>query len=118
MVIFNQAISILEREGGRTARKIRLSERNQPYIPSEAIPKSLGELTNNQRCSKHYVLYNLFDIHEQSSIQTKKHYSEENRVDMERKVKHLLKDVRKGTNKAMQLESVQLFANAGYMLQS
>ncbi len=34
------------------------------------------------------------------------------------KVKHLLNEVRKDAIKAMQLESVQLFANAGYMLQT
>ena len=37
---------------------------------------------------------------------------------MEKKVKILLKEVRKDANKAMQLESVQLFSNAGYMLES
>ncbi len=37
---------------------------------------------------------------------------------MEKKVKHLLKEVRKDANKAMKLESVHLFANAAYMLQS
>ncbi len=45
MDIFNQSVSIMERGGG-IAKKIRLSERNQPYIPSDAVPKSLGELTN------------------------------------------------------------------------
>ncbi len=117
MDIFNQAISFLER-GGEIARKMRLLEISQQCIPSEAIPKSLNELTNNQWCSKHYALYYPFHIHEQSSIQTTKYYSEENRVDMERKVKHLVKEVRKERNKAMQLESVQLFSNVGYTLQS
>ena len=37
---------------------------------------------------------------------------------MENKVKILLKEVRKDANKAMQLESVRLFLNAGYMLES
>ncbi len=37
---------------------------------------------------------------------------------MENKVKIMLKEVRKDANKAMQLESVQLFLNAGYMLES
>ncbi len=36
---------------------------------------------------------------------------------MENKVKIMLKEVRKDANKAMQLESVQLFSNAGYMLE-
>ncbi len=100
------------------AKNIKLSETNQPYIPSEAVPKSLGELTSEQWCAKNYALYYLFDIREQSNIQTTKHYSEQNRMDMEYKVKILLKEVRKDANKAMQLESVRLFLNAGYMLES
>ncbi len=35
---------------------------------------------------------------------------------MEKKVKILLKEERKDAHKAMQLESKQLFLNAGYML--
>ncbi len=100
------------------ARNVGLSERNRPYIPSDAVPKSLGELTNRQWCSRNYALYYPFDIQEQSNIQTTKHYSEDNIIDMENKVKILLKEVRKDANKAMQLESVQLFSNAGYMLES
>ncbi len=81
-------------EGGRIARKLMQSERNQPYIPSEAIPKSLNELTNQQWCARHYALYYLVDICKQSSILTTKNYSEENRIDMEKKVKNLLKELK------------------------
>ncbi len=58
---FKQAVSIMERGGG-IAKKVSLSERNQPHIPSDAVPKSLGELTNQQWCSRNYALYYLFDI--------------------------------------------------------
>ena len=117
MEIFDQAVSIME-GGVEIAKRIKLSETNRPYIPSEAVPKSLGELTSEQWCARNYALYYLFDIREQSNIQTTKHYSEQNRMDMENKVKILLKEVRKDANKAMQLESVRLFSNAGYILES
>ncbi len=84
MEIFNQAVSIIERGGG-VARKVRLPERNQPYIPSDAVPKSLSELTNWQWCSRNYAPYYLFDICKQLNIKTTKHYSEENRIDMEKR---------------------------------
>ncbi len=117
MEVFDQAVSIRE-GGGEIAKRIKLSERNRPYIPSDAVPKSLCELTSQQWCARNYALYYLFDIRKQSHIQTTKHYSEQNRMDMENKVKILLKEVRKDANKAMQLESVRLFSNAGYMLES
>ncbi len=103
MDIFNQAISIMEREkGGGIARKIWLLDRNCLYIPLEAIPKLLGELIDQQCCARNYALYYLIDNHEQSSIQTTKHYLEEISIDLKNNVKHLLKEVRKDANNAMQ----------------
>ncbi len=45
MEIFDQAVSIME-GGVEIAKRIKLSETNRPYIPSEAVPKSLRELTS------------------------------------------------------------------------
>ncbi len=92
---------------------MRISESTQPYFPSEAIPKSLGELTNHQWCVRHYAIHYLFDIFKQMSLQTTKYYSKENIIDMQEKVKHLLKETKKETDKAMQLESVQSLSNTG-----
>ncbi len=67
MEIFNQAVSIME-GGVEIAKTIKLSETNRPYIPSDAIPKSLGELTSEQWCARNYALYDQFDIRKQSNI--------------------------------------------------
>ncbi len=68
MEIFNQAVLIMEGGGGEITKTIKLSETNWPYIPSEAVPKSLGELTCEQWYARNYALYYLFDICEQSNI--------------------------------------------------
>ncbi len=46
MEIVNQAVSNMERGGGNCQENQIIREEPTTYIPSDAVPKSLGELTN------------------------------------------------------------------------